>query len=233
MQTPVIIDLIAAAILAGFAYFGAKKGLVRALAGLIAAVLSLVGANMISTVLTGQVMKVAAPAIEKQIEQQLDRAIQENLPAGAMPGGPLEDLDLPIDELLELLGLDAQVRRSLAERAEESVREAGVSAASAVAESMAYSVLHGILYMLSFLALRLAFQLLIRTLNLIFKLPGLNSLNTLAGGLLGLGEGLLLVLAAAFAMQQLGLPVSSGEMGKLLPFFIAHSPLSALALSGR
>jgi len=37
LQTPVIIDLIAAAVLIGFTYFGAAKGLVRALAGLAAA----------------------------------------------------------------------------------------------------------------------------------------------------------------------------------------------------
>lgn len=229
MQTPVIIDAIAAAALAGFTYCGAKKGLVGALAGLIAAVISLTGANLISTALTGEVMKVAAPAIEKRIEAQLDKAIQENLPGGQMPGDLLESLDLPVEELLDLLGLDEAFRRSLAERAEESVREAGVSAAAAVVENMAYSVLHGILYMLSFLALRIASQVLIRALRLICRLPGLHSLNTWGGGLLGLAEGGLLVLAAAYAMQLLGLPVSGGEMGMLLPFFIAHSPLNALA----
>lgn len=234
MQTAVIIDVIAAAVLAGFAYFGAKKGLVRALAGLIAAVFSLVGANLISTALTDQVMKVAAPAIEKRIEAQLDEAIQTRLPSGQMPGGDmLESLDLPIEELLNLLGLDAQARQSLVERAEDTVKEAGVSAASAVVESMAYSVLHGILYMLVFLALRILFQIVIRMLNLLFKLPGLHSLNTLGGGALGLAEGMLLVFVAAFAAQQLGLPVSTGEFGRIFPLFLSHSPLSVLSLSGR
>ena len=145
----------------------------------------------------------------------------------------LESLDLPIEELLNLLGLDAQARQSLVERAEDTVKEAGVSAASAVVESMAYSVLHGILYMLVFLALRILFQIVIRMLNLLFKLPGLHSLNTLGGGALGLAEGMLLVFVAAFAAQQLGLPVSTGELGRIFPLFLSHSPLSVLSLSGR
>ena len=112
MQTPVIIDLIAAAVLIGFTYFGAAKGLVRALAGLAAAVVSLAGANLIATALTGQAMKLAAPVIEQQIEMRLDEAIHDAFP-GRMPGNPLDELDLPVEELLDLLGLDAQVRDSL------------------------------------------------------------------------------------------------------------------------
>lgn len=228
MQTPVIIDLIAAAALAGFTYFGATKGFIRALAGLAAAVVSLAGANMIATALTGQAMKIAAPAIEKQIEIRLDEAIREAVP-GQMPGNPLDELDLPIEELLELLGLDQQVRGTLTERAVDTVRDAGVSAASAVVESLAYSVLHGILYALSFLALRTGFQFLIKTLKLLAKLPGLHGLDTWGGGLLGFAEGALLLFAAAWILQQMGVSLASGEHGRVLAFFAAHSPISALS----
>ena len=228
MQTPVIIDLIAVAVLIGFTWFGATKGLIRALAGLAAAVVSLAGANMIATALTDQAMKVAVPMIENQIEIRLDEAIQHGIP-GQMPGNPLDELDLPVDELLDLLGLDKQVRGSLADRATDAVRDAGVSAASAVVESMAYSVLHGILYFLSFLALRVGFQFLIRTLKMLTKLPGLHGLNTWGGGLLGFAEGALLLFAAAWILQQLGVSLTSGEHGRVLAFFAAHSPISALS----
>lgn len=228
MQTPVIIDLIAAAVLAGFAWFGATKGLVRALAGLAAAIVSLAGANLIASALTGQAMKLAAPVIEKRIELRLDEALRENLP-GQMPGNPLDELDLPVEELLGLLGLDGQVRSSLADRAMDTVRDAGVSAASAVVESLAYSVLHGILYIVSFLALRIGLQFIIKALNLLVKLPGLHGLNTWGGGLLGLAEGALLLFAAAWVMQQMGLSLAAGEHGRVLGFFAAHSPIRAVS----
>lgn len=232
MQTPVIIDLIAIAVLTGFAWFGATKGLVRALAGLAAAVVSLTGANMIATALTGQAMKLAAPVIEKQIELRLDEAIRENLP-GKMPGSPLDELNLPVEELLELLGLDGQVRESLADQAIETARDAGVSAASAVVESLAYSVLHSILYIITFLVLRVGLQFVIKALNLLVKLPGLHSLNIWGGGLLGLLEGLLLLFAAAWVMQKMGLSLASGEHGRVLGFFASHSPISALSALSR
>ncbi len=228
MQTPVIIDLIAAAVLIGFTYFGATKGLIRALAGLAAAVVSLAGANLIATALTGHLMDLAAPVIEKQIEIRLDDAIHEALP-GQMPGNPLDELNLPVEELLDLLGLDAQVRGGLADRALDTVRDAGVSAAAAVVESLAYSMLHGVLYFLSFMALRIGFQFVIRALKLLTKVPGLHGMDTWGGGLLGFAEGALLLFAAAWIMQQMGISLASGGYGHVLGFFAAHSPVSALS----
>ena len=169
-----------------------------------------------------------SPVIEQQIEIRLVEAIHDAFP-GQMPGNPLDELDLPVEELLELLGLDAQVRDSLTGRAMDTVRDAGVSAASAVVESLAYSVLHGILYFLSFLALRVGFQFLIRALKLLTKLPGLHGLNTWGGGLLGLAEGALLLFAAAWVMQQMGISLTTGEHGRILAFFAAYSPLRAVS----
>ena len=44
MTTPVIIDIVVAAVLLGFAVYGGKRGLFRALSGLLAVVVALVGA---------------------------------------------------------------------------------------------------------------------------------------------------------------------------------------------
>ena len=52
MTTPVIIDIVAAAILLGFAIYGARRGLFRALAGLLVIVLAIAGARVAAETLT-------------------------------------------------------------------------------------------------------------------------------------------------------------------------------------
>lgn len=227
MTTPVIIDAIAIAVLAGFAALGAWKGLLRTLAGLLVLVLSLAGAGMIASALSAPAAKLAVPVIEKRLESRLDEAMQEQLPERVPEGN-----ELPLTELLDLLGVDRASRDSLAGRAQETIRETGMSLAAAVIESLAQSVLYGVLYMLSFILLTIALHLLVRMLDAVLKLPGLHGLNVWGGGLLGLLEGALLLFLAVWVLRLLGVSFDGENGGLVFRFFTDHTPLDALAFLG-
>ena len=77
MTTPVIIDAIAVAVLAGFAIVGVWKGLLRTLAGLLVLVLALAGAGIVASALSVPAAKFVAPVIEKRLESRLDEAMEE------------------------------------------------------------------------------------------------------------------------------------------------------------
>lgn len=223
MTAPVIIDAIALAVLVGLVLWGARKGLLRTLTGLLVIVVSLVGANVIAEALTEPAAKLVAPIIEERIEVQMEEVIRERLP-GQMPGSMPEKLE----DILELLGLDEARRDALGARAEKTIRETGTSAATAVVESLARSFLHSLLYMVSFTALTALLHILVRALNLMSKLPVLRGLNALGGGLLGLIEALLLLFLAAWLMKTLGVFSETLAESHILSFFAAHSPLEAL-----
>lgn len=226
MTTPVIIDAVAVAVLAGFAILGAWKGLLRTLAGLLVLALSLAGAGIIASALSVPAAKLVAPMIEKRIEARLDEAIQEQRPQET------EGEDLPLAELLDLLGVDLARRNALADRAEKSVRDTGASLAAALVESLAQSALYGVLYMLSFVLLTLALHLLVRMLDAVLKLPGLHGLNALGGGLVGLAEGALLLFLAVWALRLVGVSFDGEETGQIFRFFTAYTPLGALKFLG-
>lgn len=65
MTTPVIIDIIAAAVLLAFAAYGGRRGLFRALAGLLSVVVALVGAGMIASALAPPAARLVTPAHRK------------------------------------------------------------------------------------------------------------------------------------------------------------------------
>ena len=223
MNTPVIIDIIAAGVLFGLTVFGALRGLFRALAGLAVALIALVGAGLIASALSVPAAKMVAPAIESRLESRLDEALQEHRPTGG---------EVPLADLLDLLGVDEARRETLAGRAEELVRETGADLATALIESAARSVLYGILYMISFALLSVVLHLLVRLMDSVFQLPVLHSLNAWGGGAVGFLEGALLLFLAVWVLRLLGVSLPTEGAGPLARFFLTHTPLEALKVLG-
>ena len=226
MTVPVIIDAVVVLILVGFTVIGARRGLLQTLTGLVIVVVALVGAGMIATTFSGPAAKLAAPLIEKQIEKKIDAAIAESAPAESAPAAE----DSQLEEILSLLGLDTEVRNSLAEKAQDTVRGTGVSVAAAVVTSIAQSMIYGVLYILSFVALSVLLHVLFKAMGLLTKLPGIHSLNALGGGLLGLIEGTLLLFLAVWAARRLGVSFEAQPFADahILAVFTTHTPLSVL-----
>lgn len=232
MTTPAIIDIVVAAVLLGFAVYGGKRGLFRALSGLLAVVVALVGAGIIAATFTPPVTKVVTPLIAGRIEEKVESAmaVQSAGSGVQMPEADTEDPSA-IQDLLALLGLDDEVRSQLAEEVQEKVRDTGASIAAAVVESMARSFIYGALYILSFAALLLLMKVLIGAMDLVLKLPLLRGLNTLGGAAVGLVEGALLLFLAVWVLRRLGVSFESDALAEahILRIFTENTPLSVLS----
>ena len=227
MTTPVIIDVIVAGILLSAVFWGAHRGLFRALAGLAAVIAALVGAAVIANALAAPAARLVAPLIQSSIESRVEEAMARQ--EVQMPEADVEG-DFSVEELLSLLGLDADVREELAGQAQEKLQDTGVSLAVAVVESLAESVLYAALFLLSFVVLTILLRLLIRVLDLVLKLPGLHALNALGGALAGLIEGALLLFLAIWVLRRFGVSFETDTVSatRLLRFFTTHTPVSAL-----
>lgn len=231
-------DMIVAAVLVTFTIFGARRGLFRALAGLVAVIVALVGAGIIANTLAAPAAKLVTPLIQTHIEEKVGEAVTEQ--SGQAPqvdGVPTDSMAeiggdaLSIEDLLNLLGLDQDVRDSLAQQAQEKVQDTGVSIAMAVVESVAQSMIYGILYIVSFTLLLWGLKILIRATDLVLKLPGLHLANSLGGGAIGLIEAGLLVFLVIWVARRLGVSFETDAVAAthLLRFFTTNTPLSALS----
>lgn len=235
MTTPVIIDAVVVVILVGFAVYGACRGLLRSVASLVIVIVALVGAGMIASTFAPPVAKLVTPVIESYIGERVQRAMEES--ELQLPEEIPEDLQLPeldgeqLEAVLTLLGLDAQSRAALTEKAQEAVKATGASVASAVVESLAQSFIYGILYILAFLLLLLLLHILLGAMDLVMKLPGLHMLNMLGGGLFGLAEGALLLFLAVWIARKLGVSFETAALAEahILHIFTNNTPLSVLS----
>lgn len=233
MTTPVIIDAIAAAVLLGFAIWGAQRGLFRSLTGLLSVIVALVGAGLIAGALAAPAARLAGPLVEEHIRGQVDEAMEvQSSQQVEMPELEMEEDDgFAIEDLLALMGLDEDVRESLLGDIQEKAVDTGVSVATAIVESVVQSLLYGVLFLLSFLALMLLLKLAVGAMDLVLKLPGLHLLNSLGGAVIGLAEGALLAFLAIWIARRLGVSFETETVAQthILYFFTTNTPLSALS----
>ena len=77
MTTAVIIDAIVVIVLVGFTVCGARRGLLRTLAGLVMVVVALVGAGMLAATFSGPVTKLVSPIIQEHISDRVEEAMAQ------------------------------------------------------------------------------------------------------------------------------------------------------------
>lgn len=231
MTTPVIIDIVVAAVLVCFVIYGGSRGLVRSLAGLVAVVIALVGAGMAAATFAPPAAEFVTPLIAEKIEERVEEAVASRTDSVQLPEVEVAE-DLSVGELLAILGLDEEVRGQLSEKAESAVRDSGAAVVEAVVESVAHSFIYGVLYILVFLLLLLLVHVLIGAMDLVMKLPGLSLLNALGGALVGLVEGALLLFLAVWVLRRLGVSFETEALAEahILSIFTANTPLGVLSL---
>ena len=234
MTTAVIMDAIVVIILVVAVCYGAKRGLLESLAGLIIVVMALVGAGIAAGTFTEPVAGFVTPLVEERVAERVEAALEEQ--AGAFAGEwSLEELpdleELPIAEVLALMGLDETVRASLAERAQNMIRDTGATVVSAVVESLVRSFVYGVLFFLAFLTILLLLKVLVGAMGLVLKLPGLRLLNALGGAVIGLAEGALLLFLAVWVCRKLGVSFETEALAEahILRIFTTNTPLSLLS----
>ena len=244
--TAIILDVLTAAALIAFTVMGAHRGFFRTVAGLLAVILALVGAQLFTNWAAPHVSGVLQPAIERRVEKKVDAALggdtitpQEPQIGASRPDSETQDLkeaeeESEIQRLLRAIGVDEQLFQRLGESAREKVRDTGVTVATAVVQSAAESVIRALLFLLSFAVFLLLLKLLAKVLDLALKLPVLRSMNGLAGAAVGLVEGALAVFLAVWLLRRFGVSFETPavEGTYLLSFFSQHTPLSALASVG-
>ena len=244
--TAIILDVLTAAALIAFTVMGAHRGFFRTVAGLLAVILALVGAQLFTSWAAPHVSGVLQPAIERRVEKKVDAALggdtitpQEPQIGASRPDSETQDQkeaeeESEIQRLLRAIGVDEQLFQRLGESAREKVRDTGVTVATAVVQSVAESVIRALLFLLGFAVFLLLLKLLAKVLDLALKLPVLRSMNGLAGAAVGLVEGVLAVFLAVWLLRRFGVSFETPavEGTYLLSFFAKHTPLSALASVG-
>ncbi len=229
-MTYLLYDLAIAAILILFTWLGFRKGFVLTLCSLLAVFVALIGASVLSNALAEPVAKAIEPAVTSSIHDTVTSYYQRAPEEGASSQDEADWLaQLPLDELMEPMrgskffqGFAGAFQQAV----DAGVTEAAAHAAQALAHFVAVQIARNVIFILAFAAVLIAWYLISHTLDLVARLPVLNSLNRWGGGAAGLCKGAVIVFIAVWLLRDGFLPPEAAEQTLLLKFFSTFSPLS-------
>ena len=214
--TPIIADIVIAAVLVLAVWIGAKRGLLQSLAGVIIVVAAFFGASWAANTFDEMAAQWMRPLLEDYLQQTI--AAQQQT-AG-------------VEDLLRSFQFGVGDLQQQIEEIMQQMQQTGAAAVDAVMDSVTLSIAHAAVFVAAFLVLVIVLWLVMIPLKLMTKLPGLHALNTIGGGALGLVWGALVVFLVVWAMGRFGwlLTPEMVEKSYILRFFANNSPLSLLAL---
>lgn len=223
-----VFDLIVLILLVAFALRGAARGLVLSLCSLLAVVVAFVGAGIAARTLSPMVAQALEPKFAAVIEEHLE----ESLRAQAQQGHSLSLEDVPLEGVLDVLrdmGLYDSLIDKVDQAVEEGLTHAAASAAAKVAAALAQSAAYQLIFAVSFVLLVALWQVVSRVLDLVSRLPVLDTLNKSMGALFGLLQAWVVVCVLAWLLR-FGNVVDQETVEKtfLLRLFLNFNPLALL-----
>jgi len=222
----IVFDIVILIVLALFLWRGASKGLVLTLCGLVAMIVALVGAAFLADCLAPKVGQALEPVFAEQIEHSLQEHFSDLPP-------DVELADLPLQRALDALremGLYEELIDTVDEAISSGMTDAAAGAAAQVAAAIARSVAYMILFLVFFILILIVWAILSHALDLVTKLPGLNTLNKTGGALLGLLKGAIILFVCAWLLRMSGGLIDEEPVQKtyLLRFFMTTNPIQLI-----
>lgn len=212
-----VLDIIIIAVVAVAAWRGYRRGLVMTLCGFLAIFVALAGANIVSNALAGPVSQAIRPAVEHQIQsafqQKADQTAQSAIDNGHSAANPT------MEEAVRILK-DSKIYQGFVEGFQKALNDgivaATTNAARAISDYVARQIARTVLYVVALVLILVLWTILSRVLDLAFKLPVLSTLNRWSGGVLGLCEGVVLVVIVGMLLKGGVLPEEVVENSYLL-----------------
>jgi uncharacterized membrane protein required for colicin V production len=235
-----VIDIVLIIIIALCTWNGYKRGLVGGVAGILAIIISLLGANILSAAYAHEVVPALEPFVDGYVDSSKNRgAILERMGYGSS--------DLSLDDILQQdsslrydyayeclsdLGLYEKRAEELAADAVAYAQESGVSMTDAVVAVVCDTVTKVMTTVIAFLLILILLVALASIGNLSFRLPNMENLDEIGGAVLGFGKGFLYCVLLCWLLSFLGLIIGKETMAytSLGRFFLLFDTITGALL---
>lgn len=224
MVTPILIDILIVAALAFFAWRGERKGFILTLCSLVAVLVAFIGATLITNA--------AAPKVAEYLQPRLEQSIQQSLEEKA------KEVDLidyfQAEDVMAVLREKGGIYEWAANSIEDVLRGVDFSSytqqAAKAAAALAGQLSKSILFPIVFLLLLIAWGVVSHALDLVSKVPVVNTLNHGLGGAMGLIKGIVVVYVVVWVLCGPAGVISSQTVGetRLLRLMTQYDPVGLL-----
>ena len=236
----VLIDIVLIIIIALCTWNGYKRGLVGGVAGILAIIVSLLGANILAAAYAHEVVPALEPFVDGYVDSSKNRAvILERMGYGgsdlSLDDILAQDSSLRYDyayEGLSDLGLYDKRAEELASDAVAYAQESGVSMTDAVVAVLCDTVTTVMTTVIGFLLILILLVALASIGNLSFRLPNMENVDEIGGAVLGFAKGFLYCVLLCWLLSFLGLVIGKETMAHttLGRFFLIFDTITGALL---
>ena len=206
------LDIVAILILAFCVFRGARRGFVRTILMLVGCLVAALAAYWLSEPVANWTYDTfVAARVEQSLVDQAQKAgaMQMEIPAASVLG----EHAAPVAAYLVAHGVPETITIGFDDLSRESILRAAEPALNRVVRPALVGVLAALATVVLFLALLLVWRLLVRLIDRVFRLPGLNQLNRIGGCVAGGLVGVFWMMAFAAAVR---LGAECGWFGSLI-----------------
>lgn len=224
-----VIDLVLLAIIIISVWTGFKKGLIMGIGGMIAIIVSLYGACLLSTTFAYEIVPALRPFASGFVERQMNGTVLENM--------GLVNTELSYNDILDedpalrhefcyecyrSVGIYDDAADQMATEAEEYADAQDADIASAVVEVLCGRITYVAGIVLCFMVILIILTAIGNVTNLSFKIPNMDILNDAGGAVAGLIKGIMLCILLCWGLRFTGLIIGTNTLSNtfLGKFFI-------------
>jgi len=218
-----IIDLVLLAIILLSIWRGYRNGLIAGLLAACAVLFSFFAADVLSETYSQEFTNMLEPFVSGVVDSSATEAETYFQNQGVNPS--VYDMSL---KSLGKIGIMKTAAENIARQLETEVTETGHVLRAAMVDKLCSIAAYVLCYVIMFVLLIIAFGVIGNLINLAFKLPGLELVNTIMGILFGLAKGLMYAFAIAWVLRFTGLliPEETVDQTILLKKLMEICPLT-------
>ena len=216
----IIIDLILVAIIAFCAWNGYRKGFIMGISGILALIIAFYGAQIVADTYSQEFTSMLKPFVSGIVDNAVASTQEEN-------SAQYEENDVygVTYDALGNIGVLKTAAEDIAQEIAEKVERTGQTMREEIVNVLCSKIAYVLTAIIVFLLVLIVFTVIANILNLAFKLPGLEFINEIFGGIFGFIKGAIIVVTIAWVMRYLGVLVDEDIVNKtvLLEWLMEHN----------
>lgn len=207
----ILIDIVLVTIVVLSALRGYKSGLMLGLCGILAVIISLYGANLISTVYSHEYAGVLKPFVSGMVDASISDTVKNSEENEVILVEGTSENDTEVYAIsfsaLKDLGLSDSAARLIAEEVDFKTADAGqvISISNTITNKLCANLAFLAVFSIVFLLLIIFFAVIGNLVNLTFAIPGHEYIDHYSGMVLGIMRGIIFILVIACIFRYAGL----------------------------
>jgi len=225
-----ILSLIFLIILVFCGWSGYKKGVIMGIFSILAFIISVYGANLLAVTYSGEVVDALRPFASGFVEVNIvDKKVRPAMGLDAMtlstadffaqnPGREKEFCTLTY----KAMGIYDATSEQMADEAVALAREKEMDLPDAVVDVLCSRISFVAAFLLAFIMVYILVTVILNIPNISFKIPNLDVFNDVGGAVLGVMQGICILLVVGWALKFTGLLIPHETLAEtfLVPWFM-------------